>query len=129
MAPAHLPVSKRTGNVTPATVTLLTYCALPILRIGDISRRVIEGAGSAKRTSKGKERALTLESKIVRTRESDIKERIQAGRLATGGESQGLGRKERNCKRRRLEERRWTGSQIRCAGLLTAVSTMSHASG
>lgn len=59
MALAHLPVSKRTGNVTPATVTLLTYCALPILRIGDISRRVIEDAGSAKRTSKGKERALT----------------------------------------------------------------------
>lgn len=73
----YLPVSKRTGNVIPATVTFPKYCAFAIFPTGTEVRRFSEeGCEVPKRTSKGKIRPLTREPKIVRRKESDSKERI-----------------------------------------------------
>jgi hypothetical protein len=82
----NLPVSRETDSSTPATVILVTYCMLLKLVIFctvEAEARRLRSAGEGpERACRGNIAALTLtdRSRIVRSKESDIKERIEERR-------------------------------------------------
>lgn len=78
MSLTNLPVSRETASSTPATVMLVLYCMLLTLVIFWTVEAEPRGvSGELWRTSRGNTAALTDKSRSVRSKESDIKERIK----------------------------------------------------
>ena len=86
MSFTNLPVSSETANSTPAIVILVTYCTflkLVMFCTVEVEARGLRSAGEKpERGWRGNIAALTLthRSRIVRSKESGIKERIEERR-------------------------------------------------
>lgn len=84
----NLPLSKLIVNSTPATVILVAYCKLPksvmFCMVDTEPRRLREAGEGPDRACRGRRTALADESRMVRKKESGIRERIEGMRRGAG---------------------------------------------